>query len=114
MYDISNTMTKLSFKEYYEAKQQLLKASTENVRSVVDYSVTKYCKVPVVGEGSLTKEYIPFKPKDKIRILWEYDEDNPILKRFTIFSEDASSDYIPCWSSNKLFEWTNSNCKQDN
>lgn len=106
-------MTKLSFKEYLETKEQLRQASEQNVRAVVDYSVTKYCKVPIVEEGTLSKQYLPFKPKDKIRILWEYDADNPVLKKFTIIREDETVEHIPCWSSTKLFEWTNSNCKKD-
>lgn len=106
-------MTTLSFKEYLETKEQLRQASSQNVRAVVDYSVTKYCKVPILGEGELVKEYVPFKPKDKIRILWEYDADNPVLKTFSIIREDESVERTPTWSSTKLFEWTNSNCKKE-
>ena len=49
-------MTQLSFKEYYESKQQLIKASESNVRMTIEYTVLKYCKVPVINE-KLEKEY---------------------------------------------------------
>src|SRR5882757_7286888 len=64
------TMKKLSFKEYYESKQQLLEAITNIPSTINTYVIKKYCKVPVIIENQ--KEFITFKPKDIIKIIWEY------------------------------------------
>jgi hypothetical protein len=104
-------MKHLSFKDYYENKERLKRAGVENVRTNIEYSITKYCKIPVVESYESEKSYISLKPKDKVKILWEYESDTPILKRLVIVSEDEK-EFIPCWTSNKMFEWTTANCKQ--
>lgn len=106
-------MKRLTFKEYYDNKAILKKAGIENVRTFIEYSVSKYCKIPVI-ESYLDAErnYISLKPKDTIKILWEYEGDIPVLKRFVIVSED-DKEYIPCWTSQKMYEWTGTNCKKN-
>lgn len=90
----------------------LKKAGVENIRATIEYTITKYCKIPVIESyNSNDKQYISLKPKDLIRILWEYESDTPILKRLTIIT-DSEKEVIPCWTSNKMFEWTGNNCKQ--
>ena len=103
-------MTQLSFKEYYESKQQLIKASESNVRMTIEYTVLKYCKVPVINE-QLEKEYIPFKPKDSVRMMWEFNGDDPILISFYSLTE-GEQHYIPAWTSLKSHEWSLNNCRK--
>lgn len=104
-------MKQLSFKSYYESKELLKKAGIENVRTHMEYSITKYCKIPVIESFATEKTYIPLKPKDTVKILWEYESSTPVVKRLVIVSEDEV-EYIPCWTSAKMVEWTQSNCKQ--
>lgn len=104
-------MKQLSFKEYFESKEKLKKAGIENIRANIEYSITKYCKIPVVESMEAEKTYISLKPNDTIRILWEYESDTPVLKKLVIcLGEDK--EFIPCWTSNKIFEWTGTNCEK--
>ncbi len=102
-------MNKMSFKEYFNSKEQLKKAGIENIRANLEYSVTKYCKILVVESMESEKIYISLKPSDKIQILWEYESDTPILKKLVICNE-GEKEFIPCWTSNKIHEWCMSNC----
>lgn len=105
---------KLSFKEYYKSKELLKRAGVENVRTHIEYSVTKYCKIPVLESYESDKQYYPLKPKDIVRILWEYEENTPVLKKMMIIGENENEqEFIPCWTSNKVYEWTNANCRQN-
>jgi hypothetical protein len=104
-------MKYLSFKDYYDSKELLKRAGVENIRTNIEYSITKYCKIPVVESFTTEKSYLSLKPKDTVKILWEYESDTPILKRLIVVS-DQEQEFIPCWTSNKMFEWTNANCKQ--
>ena len=104
-------MKHLSFKDYYDSKELLKRAGVENIRTNIEYSITKYCKIPVVESFTTEKSYLSLKPKDTVKILWEYESDTPILKRLIVVS-DKEQEFIPCWTSNKMFEWTGANCKQ--
>ncbi len=104
-------MKHLSFKDYYDNKELLKRAGVENIRTNIEYSITKYCKIPVVESFTTEKTYLSLKPKDTVKILWEYESETPILKRLIIVSE-TEKEFIPCWTSNKMFEWTGANCKQ--
>ena len=103
-------MKYLSFKDYYDSKELLKRAGVENIRTNIEYSITKYCKIPVVESFATEKSYLSLKPKDTVKILWEYESDTPILKRLIVVS-DKEQEFIPCWTSNKMFEWTSTNCK---
>jgi hypothetical protein len=94
-------MNKLSFKEYYESKDRLLQASKDVPRVITEYIVKKYCKVPIVAES--TKEYISLKPKDVIKILWEFHDLNSLPLAKTVYFGDAK--HTPAWSSDKLKRW---------
>jgi hypothetical protein len=104
-------MKYLSFKKYYDNKELLERAGIQNVRAHIEYSITKYCKIPVVESYESEKTYLALKPKDTVKILWEYESDTPILRRLVIVSE-GEKEFIPCWTSNKMYEWTGANCKQ--
>ena len=104
-------MKHLSFKDYYENKEILKKAGISNIRTHLEYSITKYCKIPVVESFEKDKIYLSLKPKDSVKILWEYESDTPILKRLVIVSE-GDKEFIPCWTSQKMYEWASANCKQ--
>lgn len=102
---------KLSFKQYYEAKEMLRKAGVENIKTTVEYTVSKYCKIPVLESYDKDKLYLSLKPSDIVKITWEFENTTPILKRFSIITE-SDKEYIPCWTSNKMHDWTGTKCKQ--
>lgn len=104
-------MKYLSFKDYYTSKELLKRAGVDNVRATIEYSITKYCKIPVVESFNDDKKYISLKPKDTIKISWEYESDTPILKKLTI-PHNSPHEVIPCWTSIKMFEWTTTNCEE--
>lgn len=105
---------KLTFKQYYDSKEILKRAGVENVRTFIEYSVTKYCKIPVLESYDSDKQYYSLKPKDIVQVLWEFEDQVPILKKMLIVNENNEElEYIPCWNSNKVYEWTESNCRKN-
>lgn len=99
-------MKKLSFKEYYESKQKLLKASENLPQVTVEYTIKKYCKIPIRVEGE-DKDYVALKPKDIVKILWEFPNPkstSPNAKNMLINEQQ----YSPSWSSDKLRRWVSS------
>ena len=90
---------KLSFKEYYDSKQLLLRENTATVEFQTTHDVYKYCRVPF--SLNETKTYVSFKPKDKINILWERSGGVIVRKQFTI----SEVTYIPLWNSAKMKTW---------
>lgn len=96
-------MRKLSFREYYESKEQLLQASKSLPSIVHEYAVRKYCKLPVIAEND--KTYVSLKPKEIIKILWEFqDIKNPQIK--SVFIGDKK--FLPSWSNDKFKKWITS------
>lgn len=74
-------MKKLTFKQYLESKEQLLKAIENTPVTVVEYEVRKYCTL-TVNEDT---EAISLKPKNKIIVEWRYDDihnPTPIFAKF--------------------------------
>jgi hypothetical protein len=99
---------RLSFKEYYESKKNLLAACDSVPRIRNEYRLTKYCKFPVFEalDGD-EKVYVSFKPKDKIEILWERAnefDDYPTAKCMVLLSE-SKKEVFPCWNNKKIHRW---------
>lgn len=97
-------MKKLSFKEYYEAKEKLLQASKSLPRVISEYVVKKYCKLPILSEND--KDYISLKPKDIVRILWEFHDIKSLPLAKTIYINDVK--HTPSWNNEKLKSWVDS------
>lgn len=104
----------LSFSEYYTSKQKLLEKAEDTPRMYSMYELLTYKKVPVKESyDEEDKVYINFKPKDRIKILWEYDDIYyPTARTFVVISEDGTETYVPCWGSKKLLKWVLSNTKE--
>lgn len=105
----------LSFSQYYRSKEKLLEKADESPRIYSYYEVKTYRKVPLLENyDDENKIYIAFKPKDKIKILWEYENIHfPTARSFVIFNEDESTEtYYPCWSNKKLLKWVMSNTNE--
>lgn len=104
-------MEKISFKQYIESKTQLLEAVRKTPSQTIEYSVRKYCKIPL-GESKDSKEYIPLKPKQKIIIEWLYitvDNPIPVSIQFTHLEEQNFETF---WAGEKLQKWLSTNARQ--
>ena len=86
-------ITKLSFKEYLESKERLEAALRESPTYTATYSMRKYCKLPL-GESKQTKEIVSLKPKHKVIVEWEYNEEHPpkVLKIMFEGVEDVDTE----------------------
>lgn len=105
-------LNELSFSEYYNSKQKLLESAEECPRIYSYYSMINYRKMPLLEDyDNNEKIYISFKPKDKIKILWEYENIYfPTAKKFIVFRDDnITENYVPCWSNKKLLKWVMNN-----
>jgi hypothetical protein len=106
-------MNKLSFKEYLESKQQLLKTLGECPIQSLTYNVTKYCRL-IVGENN-DKKAVLLKPGHTIIVEWQYQnvEDvtpQPLSIRFEDSKDiDASEEFNTPWKSTKLAKWLSKN-----
>jgi hypothetical protein len=108
-------MPTLSFKEYYDSKQKLLSACESIPRIRSEYRITKYCKFPFFESlSSENREYIAFKPKDRIEVLWEkvdeYDA-YPVAKRITLITE-GRKEVFPIWNNKKMHSWIDTNTNE--
>jgi len=98
-------MEQLSFKQFLDSKEQLLKAINNPPVNVLEYEIRKYCTL-YVGDSQETKELISLKPKNKIIIEWLYEDLNdpqPINIQFE--GLDYSDEYVTFWSGTKLNKW---------
>ena len=108
-------MDKLTFIQYLESKNQLLKAIENTPTAIVEYEVSKYCSLPI-GETEDEKSLIGLKPKNKIMVEWRYDnieEPTPTSIKF-IGSLDADLDekFNTFWSGAKLQKWLSRHAKE--
>lgn len=59
----------LSFGEFLASRQQLMEATKKDPVVTIDYTVSKYCKMPT-GSSKEDKTYVAVKPNDVIHITW--------------------------------------------
>ena len=101
-------MAHLTFKEYLESRNQLLKAIENTPISIVEYEVRKYCNM-TIGENETEKELIGLRPKNSLIVEWRYDDINnptPISIKFKGLKELDESDQFPMyWDGSKLKKW---------
>jgi len=102
----------LTFKQYLNlSKEQLHLAAKQVPKQVVEYSVRKYCKIPL-GESKETKEYVNLKPSNIIRVEWLYEDlDNPTPVRIILAGTDDPTQYSTFWQGSKLLQWLNRNTR---
>lgn len=92
-------MKKITFKEYYESKQNLLEAS--NVPPVK--SDTHICRIYVNIPLLLEDDKLKLKPNSKIKVVYENDAPHIIMDDTT---------YTISWSSEKLKDWLFKNSRK--
>jgi hypothetical protein len=105
----------LSFTEYYKSKKRLLEMVDDSPRIYSYYKVKSYRKIPLTENyDSDDRIYESLKPKDIIKILWEYENVYfPTARNFIIIKENGEiKNYYPCWSNKKLLKWVMNNADE--
>lgn len=92
-------MNKLSFKDYYESKQELKQQNESTVRFKTTHDICKYCKVPFILSES--KVYVPLKPRDAITVEWKRTGNDIVPLTFNI----NGIEYLPSWNPSKMKTW---------
>lgn len=108
-------LKELSFSEYFESKKKLLEHADDCPRIYSFYEIKSYRKIPLnESYESDEKVYFSFKPNDKIKILWEYENVHfPTARNFVIIAETGEEKtYYPCWGSKKLLTWITTHAKE--
>lgn len=110
-------MKQLTFKEYWNSKEQLREAAVKNTpHQSRSYSVRKYCKL-AVGESKAEREYVSLKPKQKIIVEWLYTDINnptPVNLKFEGINEiDPDDPHLTFWEGAKLIGWLNRNAREE-
>lgn len=101
-------MNKISFKQYFESKQKLKAAGEDCPKYIKEYTVSKYCKLPLLEEvDSEEKTYVSLKPKDSIEIFWEMpDLVHPIPRYIKLITEEQiEKKYYFSWNLMKVNKW---------
>lgn len=101
-------MEKLTFKQYLDSKDQLLKAIDNTPISIVEYEVQKYCSL-TLGENEDAKVVYNLKPKHNIVVEWHYDNvTNPTpdhVRLIGLKETDEDEQHDVFWTSAKLTKW---------
>lgn len=101
-------MEKLTFKQYLDSKDQLLRAIENIPVTIVEYEVKKYCSL-TLGESEDVKTVVGLKPKQKVVVEWHYiDANNPTPDYVRIVGNkeaDEEERHDIFWSGAKLSKW---------
>lgn len=108
-------MNKLTFKQYLDSKEQLLKAIENTPTAIVVYEVRKYCSL-TIGESEEDKSLVGLKPKHKVIVEWRYDNvDDPTPTSIQFVGpKDVVEDekFSTFWSGTKLHKWLQRHAKE--
>lgn len=80
-------MKKLSFKEYLESKDKLLKSLENEPHYSSTYSITRYCRLSI--ERDSKKELINLKPGHKLIIEWHRKSEELLPEAMNILFENV-------------------------
>lgn len=101
-------MEKLTFKQYLDSKDQLLKAIENTPVSTAIYEVKKYCSLPL-GEADDDKSLIGLRPKQTLVVEWHHiSVENPTPNSIRVVGAkdiDENTIYDTEWSGSKLKKW---------
>jgi hypothetical protein len=101
-------MDKLTFKQYVESRNQLLKAIENVPVTIIEYEVRKYCTL-TLGECAEESVVFNLKPKQKLQVRWMCQ--NPLLpipESIKVLNTDVlveAEEHPTFWNSDKLQKW---------
>lgn len=109
-------MEKLTFKQYLDSKDQLLKAIKNTPVSIIEYEVNKYCSLSL-GESEDSKTVINLKPKQKVIVEWLYtivDDPTPeYIKLVGLKETDEDELHDVYWTGSKLTKWLSRHTRRE-
>ncbi len=101
-------MSQLTFKQYLESKEQLLRVIEKAPITIQEHLIKKYCSIPV-NEQDGEKIMVHLKPKNKLIVEWDYtnkDKPIPLSVKFEgvigLYEEDS---YELIWNDEKIRQW---------
>lgn len=100
-------MAHLTFKQYLESREQLLKAIENTPIVIREYDIRKYCSL-CIGETVEEKELVSLKPRHSLIVEWQYDDINdptPMSIKFKNVDGYDDQSYSTFWNGNKLNKW---------
>jgi hypothetical protein len=104
---------KLTFKAFLQqSKEQLVEASKATPTAELEYTVRKYCKLPLL-EGA-DKVSVSLKPKHRVFVKWLYENiDEPTMVSIRVDNNevDVSNKYQLTWKPEKIYSWLDKNTK---
>ena len=108
-------MEKLTFKQYLDSKDQLIKAMDNIPIAIQEYEVRNYCSL-TVGEAEDDKQIISLKPKTKVIVEWQYyniDHPTPLsVKIVGALDIDEEEQFDTFWTDVKLKKWLSCHTKE--
>lgn len=106
-------MSQLTFKQYIESREQLLKVVKKPPVVIHEHSVVKYCSIPVNEADGENKVTVHLKPKNKMIVEWDYaNKESPVplsIKFEGVIGLDSEDTFEPCWSPSKVYDWISKN-----
>lgn len=110
-------MDKLTFKQYLDSKDQLLKAIGNTPVSIVEYEVKKYCSL-AIGDSEDSKVIVGLKPRQKVIVEWTHaNVNNPTpeyVRLVGVTDTDDSEKHDVYWSGIKLTKWLSRHTRREN
>lgn len=104
-------MQRFNFQDFLQSRNQLLQAATKNPNVSMQYTVVKYCKIPL-GESKESREYISLKPKDVISVEWSYSNGTEYDPSPSIIKVNEQS-YPHFYTYDRLISWLQTNTETD-
>lgn len=96
-------MTKLTFKEYVETKNQLLEALKQDPMAVQHYRLKKHTRLLADNEG------INLRPFDKVQMIWRYDRETMVPQQYeSVIVNDKPIEIS--WAHTKMLTWLKNHC----
>ena len=101
-------MIYIPFRDYLLSKDELLGRLEDDPVILIEYEMVKYSKISI-GESLNVRDMFILKPKERIKVQWNYIvKDNPACMGM-IIGEKLYSIY---WKDEKIIKWISRNCKE--
>lgn len=106
-------MNKFTFSQHLESKKVLLEAGNNIKKFTKEYTITKYCKLPVYeNRGDENKVYVSLKPRDTLQICWEYTRDDEDIVKIRYMILENEDKVYPAWATEKMDRWSKNNAQE--
>lgn len=101
----------MSFAEYVQTKQQLRESISKTPIYKQQYSVFKYCRLPL-GESRDDSTHVNCKPKHVIEVTWRYISEDVSPELVSICVPHAEFDGNTYQTSDNMRKWLKGNTRE--